>query len=159
LADNLAVTPGSGATVACDDIASVLYQRTKLSLGADGSATDALGGVGAVAAGVQRVTLADHGVGEYETVAAGQTAQVLGGTGAAGDYLKGLIIVPAVVACGVVTILDNAISIPVFVGGGTTPLVDAKPFYVPIGLYSVSGAWKVTTGANVSVIAIGNFAA
>jgi hypothetical protein len=36
----------------------VWHQRVKLSLGADGSATDALGGAGAVAAGVQRMTLA-----------------------------------------------------------------------------------------------------
>lgn len=58
MADNIAVTPGTGATIAADDIGTVLYQRIKVSLGADGSATDALGGAGAVAAGVQRVTLA-----------------------------------------------------------------------------------------------------
>ena len=38
--DNVAITPGSGATVAADDISSVLYQRVKISHGADGSATD-----------------------------------------------------------------------------------------------------------------------
>lgn len=58
MADNVAVTPGSGATVAADDISSVFYQRVKLSLGADGSATDALGGAGTNASGVQRVTIA-----------------------------------------------------------------------------------------------------
>jgi hypothetical protein len=58
MADNVAITPGSGATIAADDVGSVLYQRVKLGLGADGAATDALGGAGAVAAGVQRVTLA-----------------------------------------------------------------------------------------------------
>ena len=94
---------------------------------------------------------------EYETVAAGQTAQVLGATGAAGDFIAGVLIIPAVVACGVVTLLDNATSIPLFVGGGTTPLSDPKPFYVPLGIKSVSGAWKITTGASVSVIAIGDF--
>ena len=40
MADNVAITPGSGATVAADDISSVLYQRVKISHGADGSATD-----------------------------------------------------------------------------------------------------------------------
>jgi hypothetical protein len=94
---------------------------------------------------------------EYETVAAGQTAQVLGATGAAGDYIEGILITPAVVACGAVTLIDNATSITIFVGGGTTALIDAKPFYVPLKLTSVSGAWKITTGANVSVIASGNF--
>jgi hypothetical protein len=40
VADNVAITPGSGATVAADEISSVLYQRVKISEGADGSATD-----------------------------------------------------------------------------------------------------------------------
>lgn len=58
MADNVDFTPGSGATGAADDIGGVYYPRVKISLGADGSATDALGGAGAVASGVQRVTLA-----------------------------------------------------------------------------------------------------
>jgi hypothetical protein len=40
MADNIAVTPGVGATVAADDVSGVLYQRTKLAVGADGSASD-----------------------------------------------------------------------------------------------------------------------
>jgi hypothetical protein len=40
MADNVNITPGSGATVAADDIGGVLYQRVKVSHGADGSATD-----------------------------------------------------------------------------------------------------------------------
>ena len=58
MADNIEVTAGTGTVIAADDIASVLYQRVKIALGADGAATDALGGAGAVAGGVQRVTLA-----------------------------------------------------------------------------------------------------
>lgn len=38
--DNVGYTPGSGATVAADDIGGVLYQRVKVGVGADGSATD-----------------------------------------------------------------------------------------------------------------------
>lgn len=57
--DNTTLNAGSGGdTIASDDIGGVKHQRVKLSLGADGSATDALGGAGSVAAGVQRVTLA-----------------------------------------------------------------------------------------------------
>lgn len=41
MADNVAYTPGSGATIAADDVGGVLHQRVKLSVGADGSATDA----------------------------------------------------------------------------------------------------------------------
>ena len=59
MADNFVADPGAdGNTFASDDISNVHYPRAKISLGADGSATDALGGAGAVAAGVQRITLA-----------------------------------------------------------------------------------------------------
>jgi hypothetical protein len=40
MADNVGITPGTGATAAADDIGGVLYQRVKVSHGADGSATD-----------------------------------------------------------------------------------------------------------------------
>lgn len=40
MADNIAVTPGAGASVATDDVGSVHYQRIKVAHGADGSATD-----------------------------------------------------------------------------------------------------------------------
>ncbi len=40
MADNVAITAGSGTTIAADDIAGVLHQRVKISQGADGSATD-----------------------------------------------------------------------------------------------------------------------
>jgi hypothetical protein len=58
MADNVAITAGSGTSIAADDIASVWYQRNKLSLGADGTAVDAVAGAGVVGTGVQRVTLA-----------------------------------------------------------------------------------------------------
>lgn len=97
-------------------------------------------------------------VGEYESVAASQTAQVLGATGAAGDYIKGLLVIPATTSPGNVLLLDNATSITVFTGGATS-VADLKPFFIPLDMVSVSGAWKVTTGANVSVIAVGDFTA
>lgn len=93
---------------------------------------------------------------EYETVAASQTGQVLGAIGATGDRFEGLLIIPATTSPGLVTILDNAISIPVFVGGATS-VSNLVPFYVYLGVNSLSGAWKITTGANVSVVATGNF--
>lgn len=93
--------------------------------------------------------------GQYETVAASQTAQVLGASGAPADFLTGLLIIPATTSPGVVTILDGAVSIPIFVGGATS-LSNLAPVWVPLGMYAVT-AWKVTTGANVSVIAVGRF--
>ena len=43
MADNVGYTPGSGATIAADDIGSVLYQRVKIGVGADGASTDLTG--------------------------------------------------------------------------------------------------------------------
>lgn len=40
MADNVGYTPGSGATVAADDIGGVLHQRVKLGVGEDGTAVD-----------------------------------------------------------------------------------------------------------------------
>lgn len=41
MADNIGYTPGTGATVAADDIGGVLYQRVKPVHGVDGVAVDA----------------------------------------------------------------------------------------------------------------------
>lgn len=40
MADNIGYTPGTGATVAADDIAGVLHQRVKIGVGVDGVAVD-----------------------------------------------------------------------------------------------------------------------
>jgi hypothetical protein len=93
----------------------------------------------------------------YETVAASQTAQVMGTNGAQGDYIERVVIVPGTSAAGVVTLLDGSTSIPLFVGGGTTALSDLKPLVVELNMYSKTGPWKITTGANVTAIAVGDF--
>ncbi len=64
--------------------------------------------------------------GEYETVAASQTAQVLGGAGAVGDAIFGVLVIPATTSPGAVTLLDGATSIPIFTGGATS-VADLKP--------------------------------
>lgn len=93
--------------------------------------------------------------GAYELVAKSQSDQVLGPTGAAGDLLHGLLIVPETTAAGTVAIKDGGGSaINVFVTG---TLADLKPHWLPLGIRSVDGAWKVTTGDNVHVIAVGSF--
>lgn len=92
----------------------------------------------------------------YEPVAASQTDQALGATGAIGDLLHRLIIVPATLTPGAVSIKDGAGgAITVFTGGA---VVDLAPFQIPLAGIRAGGAgWKVTTGANVSVLAIGRF--
>lgn len=92
----------------------------------------------------------------YETVAASQTAQVIGGSGATGDYIDSILVVPATTSPGNVLLLDNATSITVFTGGATS-VSNLVPFTIQLGMVSASGAWKITTGANVSCIGIGNF--
>ena len=93
--------------------------------------------------------------GQYETVAASQTDQALGATGAVNDLLAGLLIVPAATTAGTVAIQDGAdTAINVFVTG---TLADLTPIWLPLGIRSRTGAWSVTTGASVSVIAVGSF--
>lgn len=88
----------------------------------------------------------------YETVAASQTDQVLGTAGAKGDFLARLVVAVATAATSTVTVTD-----------GSTAIL-AVPANTPIGVYSVeigaravTGPWKVTTGAGVSVLAVGQF--
>lgn len=92
----------------------------------------------------------------YETVAASQTDQVLGAAGAAGDVLERLVIRPAAANAGSVMIKDGASGpdITVYVAQSAAPLT---PVVVELGVRSTSGGWRVTTGANVSVIAVGQF--
>lgn len=89
---------------------------------------------------------------QYETVAASQTAQVLGTTGAVGDYIHKLIVNVTTSATSTVTLIDGSTSIVIV------------PAVTPVGVYSIaieaisaSGAWKVTTGAGSSVMATGIF--
>lgn len=99
---------------------------------------------------------------KYVTVAASQTAAALG-TGAVGDTLNSITYVPATTAAGVVTIIDGsgggAVTIPLFVGGGTTALTSLQPVTVTLNWVSAAGGWHVTTGANISVVAAGQFTA
>jgi hypothetical protein len=94
---------------------------------------------------------------QYEHVAASQTAQVLGGTGAAGDYIHRLACTVSTAATGTVSILDGAtfthLLLPASPGGGV------GQYDIELNVRSRNGAWKITTGAGVEVLAIGIFSA
>lgn len=93
---------------------------------------------------------------QYEHVAASQTNQILGGTGATGDYLHRMIITVSTAATAAVSILDGGNShliLPNSPGGGIGVYV------INIECASASGAWGITTGAGVEVIAVGIFSA
>lgn len=103
-------------------------------------------------AAIQNTFTVDH---TYALVAASANAQKLGANGTYGDWLEGILIVPETTAAGTVAIKDGAdAAINILVTG---TLADLKPIYVPIRALSKSGAWQVTTGANVHAIASGNF--
>lgn len=116
-----------------------------------------IGGVAGVAVPARGLPTV-NGASTYNTVAASATAQALtgGGGGALGDYLSHCNIIPATTSPGNVILLDNATSITLFAGGASS-VTSLIPFPVPIGALSVSGAWKITTGANVSVVCVGKF--
>lgn len=102
------------------------------------------------------VQVVEQGQYDYETVAASQTDQVLGGTGAVGDFLHKLICVITTSTGTVVQIKDGS-------GSAITVLptgLSAPGFYqIELNIASTGGAWKITTGANVAVLAIGRFSA
>ncbi len=92
---------------------------------------------------------------KYELIAPSQSTQALGATGKAGDILERLIIVPETTGAGTVAIKDGSdTAINVLVTG---TLSNLTPIVVVLNMKSLSGAWQVTTGANVHVIAVGQF--
>jgi hypothetical protein len=94
---------------------------------------------------------------QYEHVAVSQTAQVLGGTGAVGDYIHRLICTVSTAATGNVIILDGTgfshTILPASAGTGI------NSYNIEVNAISRNGAWKITTGAGVEVLAIGIFSA
>jgi hypothetical protein len=93
---------------------------------------------------------------QYETVAASQTTQMLGGSGAAGDYLHRIIVTVNTSSTSTVTLTDGVTSIPLVpsnVGSGHS-VID-----IELNMASLTSGWKVTTGAGVTVIAVGLFSA
>lgn len=159
IAGQAGVTAGAGAvaantprvTLASDDPAVVALQTIDNAIAGNEMQVDVVN-----TPAVTNTHLTNFGAGEYETVAASQTAQTLGATGATGDFISHVLVIPASTSPGNVILLDNATSITIF-AGGTDSVSDLRPFPIPLGMISVSGAWKITTGASVSVIGVGNF--
>lgn len=90
--------------------------------------------------------------GQYFTVAASQSTKVLGPNGAAGDYIESLTVVPATATPGAVTLFDGTTAILTIPAGTTIPT-----YGLSLRMYSKTGTWNVTTGASVSVVAVGRF--
>lgn len=90
---------------------------------------------------------------KYETVAASQTDQAMGATGALGDILERVIISVATSASGTCSIKDGSGS-AITLTPANTPI---GVYVISLGIRSTSGAWKVTTGAGATAIGIGRF--
>jgi hypothetical protein len=95
---------------------------------------------------------------QYEHVAASSSAQVLGTTGAIGDYIHRLVCTVTTALTSTVQIVDGTGAgilthtvLPAAVGGGI------GVYNIELNAVSANGAWKITTGAGVEVMAIGIF--
>ncbi len=119
---------------------------------------------GTLTVGTHAVTntfLTAFGTGYYVTVAASSTATVLqSSSGATGDYISHILVIPTTTSPNSVTLYDGSsspdVGITLFAGGATS-VSNLIPFTVPVGAVSRSGAWKITTGSGLSCIAVGKF--
>lgn len=94
---------------------------------------------------------------EYEDVAASQNAQVIGSGGTErGQHLSHVIIFPATTSPGAVSLFDGDDEKVIFAGGASS-VSNLVPFTVYLGHDSKNGAFSITTGADVSVRAVGDF--
>lgn len=93
----------------------------------------------------------------YATAAAGGTRDL--GTGAVGDILRSVVLVPATTAPGAVQIKDGAdAAITIYTGG--TVSAELQPIKIEFGSHGITsrtGKWQLVMGANVSAVASGSF--
>ena len=96
---------------------------------------------------------------DYQAVAASQSDKILGtsaavtNANAVGDYLDTLVATVTVVATSAASVKDaGGTAIPIVPAGATTGV-----YTVRLMCLSRGGAWNVTTGAGVTVVATGLF--
>ena len=140
-----------------DSVGALITSSNPLPVAGAGTAGTPSGGVQSVQGVTSGTPLRVNLGTSYETVAASQTDQAMGATGAAGDFLAGVLIVPATTSPGAVSIKDGAGSAITIFTGGVGSVASLVPFFVQWGANSAAGAWKVTTGANVSAVGVGQF--
>jgi hypothetical protein len=71
-----------------------------------------------------------------------------------------VLVIPATTSPGSIVLKDGSTSpdvgITIFTGGASS-VSNLVPFFIPLGIRSVSGAWSLTLGSNVSAVAVGDF--
>lgn len=140
-------------------LAGVAYAGNKIDLNQASGGITAQGGVGDSAKVIlsaedqTNTVVRTENQFEYETVAASQTNQMMGGTGAVGDLIHGVLCVTTAASAAVVTLKDGSLTAfnigHIFAGAGT--------FWMPLDLVSVSGGWQITTSTNTTCVGIGRF--
>lgn len=129
----------------------------------NGSKTSANSAPVVIASDQASIPVAATGIDQYGAykAALASATTVMGATGAVGDYLAGVIIVPGTAAAGTVGVTDgNGTTISLFAGGGTTALPSLAPFFVPLGIFATvvtTPGWRLILGANVTAIGVGKF--
>ena len=144
MADNITVTPGTGASIAADDISGALWQRVKIGLGADGAAVDWTGNVQGF---IERQTVIKKTV----DFTASQTAQTIwdptGGTK--------FVVVQAILsfsAAGAITVFDETdnTTLRIFKINGAANGGMAISFSLPVISTTADNILKYTTGAGAA---------
>lgn len=97
------------------------------------------------------------GFGGYETVAASTGPQTLGGSGAVGDYISHVVLIPSGLSPGPVTLTDGDGTPMTIFAGGSESLSNYISFAIALGMNSRNGAWKLTTGGSITAICVGKF--
>jgi hypothetical protein len=139
--------------------AQQVVQLIAAQVNANGQATMANSAPVAIASNQSSIPTINGGS-NYETIAASQTGQAMGASGATGDYLSHCVIYPTSTSPGVLTVFDSTSSTAnnvITFAGGASSLSNLSPVVIPVGAISLNGAWKVTTGANMLAICYGKF--
>lgn len=132
----------------------VLRQGVYLLRMIDGVETEAAFGAGLPTAGTLRVVPAEAF--GYVDVAAEQEEAGLGTAGALGDFISHVVVFPVNLSPGDVTLHDGETSKVIFTGG-TNALAVTVPFVIDLRHPSKAGGFAISTGADVSVRAVGRF--
>lgn len=148
MADNVAITPGSGVSIATDDVSGAQYQRFKMDIGGDGvSVPVVVGGSN----GVPAALVSSPATGIYIRPAAGETFPV---------SIAGTVAISAAAAITV----QALVTAPVFVrlSDGTNPIatlpVSGTVAVTQGTAAAASGAWfqKITDGTStVGISSVG----
>lgn len=95
---------------------------------------------------------------EYEAVPASTADAICGATGGVGDYIGGVLVTPTTKSPGPVSIKDGSSGTPIpLFAGGADSISTLHPFFIPLGIRCSAAGWRLTTGANLTALPVGNF--